>query len=311
MPWRRGALVIAAGLMVTVMGGCPRRADPVPRLVEARVDYRGAGDEAAFDPLAARAATRLCGGGLLRAALGEPPRQGREGKDARDYKLLVEVQVLEARGDGERLLRALVSARLLRAGTGADEPPLRSEAIAERELAGGQRADEALVRAHVERAVDDVVDGLGRLVRLRLGGSEERLAALRSDDAELRREAARVVGERKERAAVPVLLPMLKDERPEYRDLALGALIEIGDPAAARPIAEMARLGDAAQVPRIIDAMASLGGGEARAYLEFVISAHDDEEMRSLARAALVRLDAREGRGGAAGPPAAPWRSAP
>jgi hypothetical protein len=44
---------------------------------------------------------------------------------------------------------------------------------------------------------------------------------------------------------------------------------------------------------KIIDALASLGGQEATDYLSFVADAHEDEEIRNMAKAALLRSRSR------------------
>jgi hypothetical protein len=41
---------------------------------------------------------------------------------------------------------------------------------------------------------------------------------------------------------------------------------------------------------KIVDAIATLGGSEARDYLSFVAETHDDEEIRAMAKEALERL---------------------
>jgi hypothetical protein len=50
---------------------------------------------------------------------------------------------------------------------------------------------------------------------------------------------------------------------------------------------------DRREMRKIVDALAALGGQEAADYLSFVADAHEDEEIRNMARAALVRLRGR------------------
>jgi hypothetical protein len=47
---------------------------------------------------------------------------------------------------------------------------------------------------------------------------------------------------------------------------------------------------DSREMRKIVDALAALGGQEAADYLSFVADAHDDEEIRNMAKAALLRL---------------------
>ena len=289
------ALAAASPLYVSHLEG---RAPAQPRIVAIRVidrDANGAAPVAGLrvdvEALAARMAERLRKAPVWPLALAD------EGRAGVDYRLVVEVRLRDSIVDGETVLGAFVGARLNRVSESASDHPhaIVNEAVAERVLSGTEALDAVTARAHLERAADDVLDGLLRLARLWSGPLSERLAAISGDDAELRSEAVHAVAERKETEAVPTLVAILKDERAERRDLALGALLEIGDQRAVKPITEMARLGDTEALPRIIDAMVVLGGAEARAYLEFVVSAHDDEQLRSQASAALVRLGQHPG----------------
>jgi hypothetical protein len=61
-----------------------------------------------------------------------------------------------------------------------------------------------------------------------------------------------------------------------------------------RPLTEVAKFQDVIDLPKVLDALATIGGPEARAYIEFVASGHESSEMRDLAKQALVHLDRRE-----------------
>jgi hypothetical protein len=47
---------------------------------------------------------------------------------------------------------------------------------------------------------------------------------------------------------------------------------------------------DRREMRKILDAIAMLGGQEAAEYLSFVADAHEDEEIRQMAKQALERL---------------------
>lgn len=79
------------------------------------------------------------------------------------------------------------------------------------------------------------------------------------------------------------------------RDTAIGALIEIGDRSAVRPLLDSVAFLDRVEMGKIVEAVATLGGDEARNYLRFVSSSHPDAAMRKDAAAALARLERREG----------------
>jgi HEAT repeat protein len=151
-------------------------------------------------------------------------------------------------------------------------------------------------RAHAERAVEDVARTLGARVQLAQGSAEALVAAIEGGDSELRDEAIRLAGERRELAAVPSLVKLLRGDDHEARDREIGALAAIGDARAVRPLTEVARFRDLADLPKVLDALAAIGGDEARAYLEFVASGHDSPEIREMAKKALAHLDERRRR---------------
>ena len=104
----------------------------------------------------------------------------------------------------------------------------------------------------------------------------------------------RLAGERKEAAAVPSLVRQLKSDDHAVRDRAIGALAAIGDARAVRRLTEVAKFNELGDLPKVLDALATIGGPEARSYLEFVASGHDSSDIRDLAKQALVHLDRRE-----------------
>jgi hypothetical protein len=57
-------------------------------------------------------------------------------------------------------------------------------------------------------------------------------------------------------------------------------------------------LRDRREMRKIIEAVSVLGGDEARQYLEFVAEAHDDADMKQLAKDALARMARRAKQGG-------------
>jgi hypothetical protein len=306
---RLAVAVTAAALLVAA--GCARKAGlpaTTPRLVEVRVVDRGAEPGAerqlagAVDvaALGARVRERLRAAALLELA------EGREARPDLDWSLRVDVLVeRQPAGDGTPgSLRAFVGTRLVRAGA-PGEPPIESRVVAERVLGVPGSTEEptsAGARAHLERALDDALRGLVAKARARLGGEREIEAALHDADPEVQVEAIRAAALRRSEAAVPTLIALLGDEDAATRDHALGALVEIGDRRAVKPITRLARFQDIAELPKVIDAVGALGGDEARAFLEFVVSAHEDPEMRALAREALGRLQRRA----AAPPPTGP-----
>ena len=110
---------------------------------------------------------------------------------------------------------------------------------------------------------------------------------------DMRLEAIRVAAARKLRDEVPSLVALLSDDEETIRDAALGALVELRDPRAVPALTKTKSMKDGREMRKIIDALASIGGQEATDYLSFVADAHEDEEIRKMAKAALFRLTSR------------------
>jgi HEAT repeat protein len=117
----------------------------------------------------------------------------------------------------------------------------------------------------------------------------------------LREEAIRMAGTRGLREEVPTLLALLQDDNEATRDAALGALIAMKERRAVTELTRNRSLRDRHEMRKILEAIAILGGDEARDYLSFVAETHDDEEIRKLAADAKVRLDRRSPTNGGPG----------
>lgn len=298
-------------LFACALGGC-HRDRPRPRLVEIRFVEPPATtfdaiavqlDEQAARQHVAELLEATPGDAHLDVALGSPPRPSVDWRLT--YTLRASIEPSDTPRQ-HRTLRGYVAARLEQVADPSaaapseappetpPETPIEFQAVAERELPDGAQPDPALVHAHLQRALDDVTRALPPLYAVH----RERPAALgaslrdpRLDEA-VRFEAIHVAAERRLRVAVPALIDLLGSDDDRLRDRALGALVAIGDRRAVKPVTRFARFDDTANLPKAIDALGSLGGDEARAYLEFVVSS-GDEDMRELARDALRRLDAR------------------
>jgi hypothetical protein len=162
----------------------------------------------------------------------------------------------------------------------------------------GDKADAAFARA-----LDDAASALSLRDGIRRGDEPTVIAALTSDDADVRAEAFRAVGLRHLQGALPRLTELLRSPDHELRDEAIGALVELGDRRAVKPLVDLVEFSDLDMMRRIIDAVGMIGGDEARDYLEFVASGHETPAVRELAAAALDRLKRREQK---TPPPAAP-----
>lgn len=282
--------------LLALLGGCKRAAPPqeAPRIVGVQVvdrtpePFRVPLDLKALEARAGRVAAEASG-----MAVAEGGEAGKR------YKLKVEIRT-EAGEDAQAkkgLMRAMVSARLQPVGAEIGALAFEQSGVAERVYdlgpADGGATDDAW-RAHVGRLLEDVVRAAGARARLSTADAAALVAAIEGKDEDLREEATRLAAERKERAAVPALVKLLKHEDAAVRDRAIGALHAIGDRRAVKPLTEVARFRDLGELPKVLAAVAAIGGDEARAYLEFVASGHENAEMRELAKKSLDRLARRE-----------------
>jgi hypothetical protein len=77
----------------------------------------------------------------------------------------------------------------------------------------------------------------------------------------------------------------------DVRLLAIETIGAIGGPEHAAVLLDRIELNDANQVARTYEALAQLGGSEARTFLEFAVRNEDEPERRDAAERALQRLD--------------------
>jgi hypothetical protein len=290
----------ACALCALAVVGCKKPAPaPPPEVAEVRVVYQG--QEAAGAPKLDLGALTAVARAAIATSSGVPVREdgGVDGAPhdprQRRYRLRVELEIGAAEDERAHRgnLRALVTARL--SPIGGEPGALRFEqtALAERAYVPGKPGEPAW-QAHAERAVRDCVGGVGARVKLAAGDTGAIVAAIGGSDDDLRDEGVRLAAERKETAAVPALIKLLKSDDHAVRDRAIGALAAIGDGRAVRPLTEVAKFNELGDLPKVLDALATIGGPEARSYLEFVASGHESQEMRDLAKEALTHLERRQ-----------------
>jgi hypothetical protein len=292
------AVTVVAATGLAGCSGCRKRPPPTaaPVLVEVEVrDLTPPGVRPArLDLQAVRAeAIRIFQeGGVLGVALGRSPAPGQEA-----WRLQVAVGLDEDAREGKGLARAVVSLELEPVGGPADATRMMAQGGAERPYPLEAADVGAIFTELVKRTLGDVAKGLVARLRLRRADTATLLAALASSDAEVRLAAVTAAAERRERAAVPALIERLGDPAESVRDRALGALVEIGDRRAVAPLTRQTKFRDLEGMRKVIDAIGSLGGEEARSYLELVASGHEDREIRELAREALERMRRKAARG--------------
>lgn len=149
------------------------------------------------------------------------------------------------------------------------------------------RVDATALRKVVETVTRDIAFQAG----LAVGAPEKTVRVLGTEkDAQRLAAAVEIAAVRRLKAAVPALVKLLRHKEPAVADRTIGALVAIGDRRAVKPLTRLSRFSDTEKMAKIIDGIGSLGGKEARDWLELVASGHEDADIRNLAREALERM---------------------
>jgi putative membrane-bound dehydrogenase-like protein len=149
-------------------------------------------------------------------------------------------------------------------------------------LAAAREDDQQLARIHG-------LWGLGQLARKNAGQAASLVPFLTDADAEIRAQAAKLLGDVRDKAAVTPLIALLRDAAPRPRFFAAEALGRIGDPAATQPLIAMLADNDDRDVylrHAGSAALASIGDVQAIAAL----ATHPSRAVRLAAVVALRRL---------------------
>jgi HEAT repeat protein len=142
------------------------------------------------------------------------------------------------------------------------------------------------------KVVDATLEEIAFQAQLLVGPEEELVRVLNKPPQDVERLAAAIemAAGRRSMASVSPLISLLKHREMQISDRAIGALVAIGDRRAVKPLTHLTKLSDTAHMAKILDAIGTLGGQEAKDFLEFIASGHDDEDIRNMAEEALRRL---------------------
>lgn len=233
---------------------------------------------------------------LRTAGIFAPGQSSDAGAGSPAARVRCEFAIEEVKAEGKAAARAMVRFRIdVRPAESAaphwnDDVQAGSESV----YALGSPPDrQAVFSKLVTRTVNDLVAAYIARQRIWRGSGAEIETALHADAGETRIEAIRAVSERRLTAETPTLLRLLTDEDESVRDAALGALVELREQKAVTEIAKQRSMRDRREMRKILDAMATLGGQEAMDYLSFVADAHEDEDIRAMAKKALERAKRR------------------
>jgi hypothetical protein len=286
------ALVAATGAGCKGCDGVRSRGDDeMPSLGKVTVtpvaaNVRGA--KVALDTIPNKVRERVAGSGVF--AVAPTARNNRP-----TANVSITVEILGNGDEADSAVRVRLRVEIRPAGSATARFAEDAAAVGQAPLDEGATRDLAAAYQRLaERTTDDLVSAyLGRQ-KLWLADESGVAGALASSDADQKVEAIRIVGVKKLRRNLPTIVRLLSDEDEAIRDAALGAVVALGDRSAIKALAESHQMRNTYEMRKVIDAVGSLGGQEARDYLSFVSDNHDDSDIREMAKAALERLVKRE-----------------
>ena len=301
--WWRAWLRCAAGAMLALGAVACKQPSATSQLWLGPLDIittASAGDESSLvdrGALAQKARSQLLQTGIF---AGQAPESTKPGAAVARIRITLSMELV--RSDGKAAVRAGVRLNVSTRPAGVAPAHFGEDVQANAEMLYNPEAQpdkQAVLQQLAERAVGDLLAGY--VARQKLWSAEPRaLHSALAAPGEMRLEAIRVAAARKLRDEVPTLIALLSDDEETIRDAALGALVELRDPRAVPALTKSKSMKDRREMRKIIDALASLGGQEAADYLSFVADAHEDEEIRNMAKAALLRHRSRNPVGAAA-----------
>ena len=166
---------------------------------------------------------------------------------------------------------------------------------AERTLRRAERKNaEGVMAEHAAESLTQVGRGLIIKERVRSGGIAGLRRGLADADVDVVLWSLDLAGERKAVELFDVLVGKLASPDVMIRDRSITALVALGDRRAVDPLTKSVRFDDLDLLRTIIEAVVALGGTDAREYLEFLASGHEEEDIRERAREGLGRLDRRK-----------------
>lgn len=116
------------------------------------------------------------------------------------------------------------------------------------------------------------------------------LQDLQSPDERVKEFALRVLADRRNPAAAPLLIRQLQDDDPQVVRQAIGALAEMKARSAVPALIDLVKDREVGFVQEIVFAIGEIGGSEAEAYLFTVAQGHDQPDVQAAAQQALETL---------------------
>jgi len=198
----------------------------------------------------------------------------------------------EALKDGSTFTFAEVGATLKLERRGV-EPVQRYEVVGLGEIRVEKATPEGrrkALREALRRALTQVADSAALQMSAADRSDAGLLQDLQSTDERMREFALRVLAERRNPAAAPLLMRQLQDEDPQVVRKAIGALVEMRARSAVPALIDLVKGHDAGFVQEVVFAIGEIGGAEAEAWLFTMAQGHDLPAVQAAAQQALDTL---------------------
>lgn len=146
------------------------------------------------------------------------------------------------------------------------------------------------LREALKRALSQVAEAASMQMAAADREDAALLQDLQSQDDRVREFALRVLADRRNPAAAPLLIRQLQDEDPQLVRQAIGALVEMKARDAVPALIELVKDREIGFVQEVVFAIGEIGGTEAEAYLFTVAQGHDQPDVQAAAKQALDTL---------------------
>jgi hypothetical protein len=225
--------------------------------------------------------------------LGEGDTGGKDKRAPGAWSLTLELPFTrEALKDGSAFSFAEVGVTLSMERRG-EEDALRYEVVGLGEVRVDRKDAEArreALREALRRALVQVTQAAA----LQLAAVDRPDAALlqdlRSQDERIREFALRVLADRRNPAAAPLLIRQLEEDDQQLVRQAIGALAEMKSRDAVPALIDLVKDREIGFVQEVVFAIGEIGGPEAEAYLFTVAQGHDQPDVQAAAQQALDTL---------------------
>jgi hypothetical protein len=225
--------------------------------------------------------------------LGEGDTGGKDKRAPGAWSLTLELPFTrEALKDGSAFSFAEVGVTLSMERRG-EEDDLRYEVVGLGEVRVDRKDAEArreALREALRRALVQVTQAAA----LQLAAVDRPDAALlqdlRSQDERIREFALRVLADRRNPAAAPLLIRQLEEDDQHLVRQAIGALAEMKSRDAVPALIDLVKDREIGFVQEVVFAIGEIGGPEAEAYLFTVAQGHDQPDVQAAAQQALDTL---------------------